>query len=211
MAQIAYDDEKYKKGIDTSYYTNAIENYKKQQEQNRANQIADAQTTQQSAFRQAYIQKMQNDRALEKALATQGIRGGASETARLGVQNQYGQARAAAASDYADAVKGINQNIDSNIQQYQSDMDSRAEEYKQNLAQARWQAEREDATNEQNRLADYYSNLYLNYYSGASKKTVQNAVKSIEKALKTATGNEKIRLQQQLSGAKARLGVIANK
>ena len=211
MAQIAYDDEKYKKGIDTSYYTNAVDKYKQQQEQNRANQIADAQATQQSAFRQAYIQKMQNDQALNKALATQGIRGGASETAKLGVMNQYGQARNSAASDYAGSVKAINQNVDANINQYQSDMDSRAEEYRQNLAQAKWQAEREDATNEQNRLADYYSNFYTNYYSGYSKKNAQNAKKKIEAALKSATGNERIRLEQQLAGVTARLGVIATK
>ena len=91
-------------------------------------------------------------------------------------------------------------------------MMSRAEEYRQNLAQARWQAEREDATNEQNRLTDYWSNFYQNYYSGYSKSDAKKALKSAEAALKKATSeSERIRIQQQIAGIQARRGIIANK
>ena len=43
-----YDDKKYRSGVNTTYYTQAVENYKKQQEQNRATPLAAGQKTQQS-------------------------------------------------------------------------------------------------------------------------------------------------------------------
>lgn len=212
MAQVAYDENKYRKGIDTSFYDNAVNTYKQQQETNRQQQIADAGQTRDAALRQAYINKMQSQQNLNKNLTQQGIRGGATETSNLRLATAYGNQRAAANSDYANSVTSINRGIDQNIADYTSDMQSRAEEYRQNLAQARWQAEREDATNEQNRLTDYWSNFYQNYYSGYSKKDAKKALKTAEANLKKATTEaERIRIQQQIAGIQARRGVIANK
>lgn len=212
MAQVAYDEEKYRKGIDTSFYDNAINTYKQQQETNRQQQISDAGKTRDAALRQAYINKMQSQQNLNKNLAMQGIRGGATETSNLRLATNYGNQRAAANTDYANSVTSINRGIDQNVADYTSDMNSRAEEYRQNLAQARWQAEREDATNEQNRLTDYWSNFYQNYYSGYSKKDAKKALKAAEAALASATTEaERIRIQQQIAGIQARRGVIANK
>lgn len=212
MAQVAYDENKYRQGINTSYYDNAINTYKQQQEANRQQQINDAAASRDSALKQAYVTRMQNQQALNRNLAQSGIRGGATETSNLRLSNQYGAQRSAANTDYSNSVKSINQAIDQNIADYTSDMNSRAEEYRQNLAQARWQAEREDATNEQNRLTDYWSNFYQNYYSGYSKSDAKKALKSAEAALKKATSEaERIRIQQQIAGIQARRGVIANK
>lgn len=211
MAQVAYDETKYRKGINTDYYNNAVNTYKQQQEANRQQQISDAGKTRDSALKQAYVQRMQNQQALKNTLAQSGIRGGATETANLNLMNQYGTARSAANTDYSNSVKSINQSIDQNIADYQSDMMSRAEEYRQNLAQAKWQAAREDATNEQNRLTDYWSNYYQNYYSGVGKKSLDKALKSAKKELKKAKGNKRIQLQQKIAGIQARRGVIANK
>ena len=212
MAQVAYDENKYRKGIDTSFYDNAVNTYKQQQETNRQQQISDAGQTRDAALRQAYINKMQSQQNLNKNLTQQGIRGGATETSNLRLATAYGNQRAAANSDYANSVTSINRGIDQNIADYTSDMQSRAEEYRQNLAQARWQAEREDATNEQNRLTDYWSNFYQNYYSGYSKKDAKKALKKAEANLAKATSEaERIRIQQQIAGIQARRGVIANK
>ena len=212
MAQVAYDENKYRKGIDTSFYNNAVNTYKQQQETNRQQQISDAGQTRDAALRQAYINKMQSQQNLNKNLTQQGIRGGATETSNLRLATAYGNQRAAANSDYANSVTSINRGIDQNIADYTSDMQSRAEEYRQNLAQARWQAEREDATNEQNRLTDYWSNFYQNYYSGYSKKDAKKALKTAEANLAKATSEaERIRIQQQIAGIQARRGVIANK
>ena len=212
MAQIAYDENKYRQGINTSFYDNAVNQYKQQQEANRSTQIKEAGATRDAALKQAYVQNMQNKMALNQNLAQSGIRGGATETSNLRLANQYGAQRSAANTDYSNSVKSINQAIDQNISDYQADMMSRAEEYRQNLAQARWQAEREDATNEQNRLTDYWSNFYQNYYSGYSKSDAKKALKSAEAALKKATSEaERIRIQQQIAGIQARRGIIANK
>ena len=212
MAQVAYDENKYRNGIDTSYYDNAINTYKQQQEENRKQQINDAASARDSALRQAYVNRMQSQMALNKNLAQAGIRGGATETSNLRLATNYGNQRSAANSDYSNSVNSINRGIDQNIADYTSDMNSRAEEYRQNLAQARWQADREDSTNEQNRLTDYWSNYYQNYYSGYSKKNAKKALKKAEAELAGATTEaERIRIQQKIAGIQARRGVIANK
>lgn len=233
----SYDD-KYRKGVDTSYYTNAVNTYTQQANKERANQIGDAQRERQSNLRQAYVNRLQNEQSLNNNLAMSGIRGGATETSNLRLANTYGQARASANADYANSVNSINRSFDKNIADYTSDMNSRAEEYAQNMAQAKWQADRENyatqwnATREdalrkkewaredanlkyergqaeKNRLAEYWNNYYINKYSGYSKKQLKSAEKTIKANLAKAKGNEKIRWQQALSGIGARRGVIA--
>lgn len=207
-----YDEKKYRKGVDTSFYTNAINSYTEQANKERASQIGDAQRTQQSALKQAYITRLQNQQRLNNDLAQSGIRGGATETSNLRLANQYGQARAAANSDYANSVNQINQSTDRNIFDYRMDMDSRAEEYRQNQANARWQADREDSLNQYNAAQEYWNNYYLDYYSVASKKTVQKALKTASANYKKAkTDAERSRILQQIRGIQNRLGVIANK
>lgn len=207
-----YDEKKYRQGIDTSFYNNAINNYKAQAEQQRATQLGEAQKAQQSALKQAYINRVQNQQKLNQNLAQAGIRGGTTETANLNLMNQYGQARAAANTDYSNSVNQINQAIDRNIFDYQSDMESRAEEYRQNQANARWQAAREDSLNAWNSTQDYWNNYYMDFYSGYSKKDAQKAYKTAEANLKKATSDaEKQRILQQIRGIKNRLGVIASK
>lgn len=204
-----YDEKKYRQGIDTSFYNNAINNYKAQAEQQRATQLGEAQKTQQSALKQAYINRVQNQQKLNQNLAQAGIRGGMTETANLNLMNQYGQARAAANTDYSNSVNQINQAIDKNIFDYQSDMESRAEEYRQNQANARWQAAREDSLNAWNSTQDYWNNYYMDFYSGYSKKDAKKAYKTAEANLKKATSDaEKQRILQQIRGIKNRLGVL---
>ena len=205
-----YDEKKYRAGINTDYYKNAVNQYTADANAERTRQISEAQKTQQANLRNAYVNRLQNEQRMNNQLAMAGIRGGATETANLNLMNQYGQARSAANTDYANTVNQINTTTDQNIRDYRNDMDSRAEEYRQNLAQARWQAEREDKTNEVARQTEYWSNYYTNYYSGFSKKDANKAVKNLSAQLKkTKDPMERMRIQQAISGAKARLGVIA--
>jgi hypothetical protein len=207
-----YDEDKYRKDINTQYYTNAVNQYRQQAEQQRATQLGEAQKTQQSALKQAYITRVQNQQKLNQAMAQQGIRGGATETANLRLANQYGADRATANTNYANSVNSINQNIDQNIRDYQSDMESRAEEYTQNQANARWQAAREDTLNEYNAAVEYWNNYYLDYYSGVKKGKLASALKEAKKNRDNAkTPAERIRYEQQIRGIQNRLGVIRNK
>ena len=205
-----YDEKKYRAGINTDYYKNAVNQYTADANAERTRQIGEAQKNQQANLRNAYVNRLQNEQKMNRNLAMSGIRGGMTETANLNLMNQYGQARSAANTDYANTVNQINTTTDQNIRDYRNDMESRAEEYAQNLAQARWQAEREDKTNEVARQTEYWSNFYTNYYSGFSKKDANKAVKSLSAQLKkTKDPAERMRIQQAISGAKARLGVIA--
>ena len=205
-----YDEKKYRAGINTDFYKNAVNQYTADANAERNRQIGEAQKTQQANLRNAYVNRLQNEQKMNNNLAMSGIRGGMTETANLNLMNQYGQARSAANTDYANTVNQINTTTDQNIRDYRNDMDSRAEEYRQNLAQARWQAEREDKTNEVARQTEYWSNFYTNYYSGFSKKDANKAVKNLTTQLnKTSDPMERMRIQQAISGAKARLGVIA--
>lgn len=207
----AYNEKKYRKGINTSYYTNAINNYTAQAEKQRATQLGEAKKTQDNALKQAYITRVQNQNKLNESLATSGIRGGATETSNLRLQNAYGTAVGQANTDYSNSVNSINQAIDQNIADYRSDMESRAEEYRQNLAQARWQAAREDALNKYNAQNEYWNNYYLDFYSGASKKALNSALKKAQKQAKNAkTAAQKRKFQQKIRGIKNRRGVIAN-
>ena len=207
-----YDDEKYRSGVNTSFYDKAVENYRKQQEQNRATQLAAAQKAQQSALKQAYITRLQNQQKLQQGLAKSGIRGGATETANIRLANQYGLDRNNANTNYTNSVNDINRSIDQNIADYQSDMESRAEEYRQNMAQAKWQAEREDSLNEYNSVADYWNNYYMDYYSGVAKKNLDKYLKEAKANYeKATTDSDKLRYLQQIRAVQARRGVIANK
>lgn len=109
-----------------------MDRFTQQANANRATQIAGAQRQQESALRQAYVTRAQNQMALNNNLAMSGIRGGATETSNLRLAGQYGQAVQAANADYANSVNSINQNIDQSIFDYDADMTSRAEEYRQN-------------------------------------------------------------------------------
>lgn len=208
-------DELYKKyygNTDTSFYKNAVDQYREQQEKNRTMQIGEAQKTQQSALKQAYITRLQNEQRLNQNLATQGIRGGMTETSNLRLANQYGADRSNANTNYANSVNSINQNIDQNIRDYQSDMESRAEEYRQNQANAMVQARREDSLNEFNSAAEYWSNYYLDYYSGVKKSKLKSALKTAKKNRDNAkTPEEKLKYEMQIRGIQNRRGVIANK
>lgn len=209
-----YDDS-YRKKIENqigSAYDAQKAAYNAQAEKDRATQIGEAQKTQASALKQAYINRLQNQNKLNQNLAMSGIRGGMTETANLNLANQYGQARAAANSDYSNSVNSINQSIDRNKFEYGLDLDSRREEAIQNQANALWQARREDTLNEYNSQNEFWNNYYMDFYSGTSKKDLKKALKSAQNAYNNATTDaQRIQYLQQIRGIRNRLGVINNK
>lgn len=229
----AYNEKKYRAGVDTSYYDKAINTYTTEANKQRATQIGEAGQARDTALRQAYVQKVQNQNALNENLAVSGVRGGATESSNLRLQNNYGTAVNSAHTDYSNAVNQINQATDKNIADYRADMESRKEEYAQNVAQARWQAARDDARatwqanidrqnalwqaaredslNQYNAANEYWNNYYLDYYSGYSMEGLDAQLKKA----RTALANEKNplvrqRLQQEIRGIQNRRGVLAN-
>ena len=218
---VAWDANKYTSDIDTSYYQNAIDQYKDMAEKNRQNQLTQAGTQYENSLKEAYINKMQNQKALGEALAQSGIRGGATETSNLKIANMYGNARAAAGTDYSNSVNSINQAIDQNIFDYTSDMNSRAEEYSQNLSQARWQAEREDLANQRNAereqaendrayYTEQYNQLGVAKYADWPKKKLADKIKELNNQLKTLTPGtrEYLAVMGEIYGAQQRQAQI---
>jgi hypothetical protein len=150
---------------------------------------------------------MQNDKGLSDALATSGIRGGATETSRIKLMNQYGQERANANTNYANSVNEINQSVDKNIADFGMDIEARKEEYTQNLSQLRWQAENEGNPQTYNSANETWSNYYTNYFSSYTNAQLDSAEKEMQKALNSATTMEdKIRYTQALSAINAQRG-----
>lgn len=205
-----YSDKKYKNNIDTSFYTKAINKYKKQANVDRTKQINEAQATRTQQLREAYVNKLQSQQALGDAMAQQGIRGGVTESSQLAIGNQYGQARNSAYANFGQARNTINNNYNQNVADYTADMQARAEEYKQNMAQAKWQADREDSLNKYNAQNEFWNNYYADYYSGYGKDNLDKALKEAQSNYKKAKTSEgKQRYLQQIRGIQARKGVIA--
>lgn len=203
---------KYRNNINTSYYEKAKDEFNKQAETTRNRQISEAQNTLQSNLKQAYVTRLQDQQRLNNNLATSGIRGGATETANLNIANQYANARGTANANYSNSVNQINNQINQSKFENTQNLNSQKEQYVQNLAQAKWQAAREDKTNEVQRQTEYWNNYYTNFYSGYTKKDAKKAYEYLSKQLKNATNPyQKIKLQQAISGVKARIGVINNK
>ena len=108
----AYDEAKYRKGIKTNFYTNAIKTYTAQAQKDKNAQIAEARKEQSSNLKSAYINRLQNEQKMNDNLARAGIRGGMTETSNMKIANQYGQERATANSNYANAVTQGQRNTD---------------------------------------------------------------------------------------------------
>ena len=210
---ITYDEKKYRDGIDTSYYDKAVKEFNDQAEKSRTTQLNSAAETRDSALRQAYIKRMQDQRALDQNLAVSGIRGGATETSNLRLATNYGNQRANANAAYSNSVNQINQNIDQQKFENKQTVDSQAEQYRQNLAQAKWQAAREDETNEAAKRdsdANYWKTYYTAYAKTLKKKKAKSMAKEIAAMLedKTLSPDGRTKLEQQYQALNARAGGI---
>lgn len=114
-----------------SLYNNAIQNaqslYGQQTSalQNALNlQKQNVETSAEKSLREAYINKMMNEKNLEQRLTAQGLSGGASESAMASLLNQYGGSRneieQAKLSDLASAESNYGQNLASLLYGLQS-------------------------------------------------------------------------------------------
>ena len=184
---------------DTSYYENQIKKYNEYADNKAAQQVSEAQKNAQSQLRQAYIQRMQNQQALNQNLAQAGIRGGATETSNLRVANQYGAQRAQINSDLANTVLGINNTAEENKFNNMMNTESARRQYIENREAEDRANAREDAAikreleqQKYERDSAYYTAKYSKYFSE----------KELKKALKAA----KTPLEKQFINA--RLGYV---
>lgn len=156
-----------------SYYDSAVKDYnaKANADYNRAVQQSQKQAD--SQLKEAYINRMQNQRNLNQNLAIAGIRGGATETSNIKLANQYGQARSGIYSDLSSAITQAGISRDENKFNYANQMATAKAEAVQNLQGQKMQYV-------QDQRAQYYQALYNKNYS----------VKKLKKALKKASSKE---------------------
>ena len=61
-----YDEKKYRAGINTDFYKNAINQYTTDANAERARQIGEAQKTQQANLKNAYLNRLQNEQKMNQ-------------------------------------------------------------------------------------------------------------------------------------------------
>ena len=167
---------------DTSYYDNQIKKYNEYADTVAKQQIGDAQKNAQSQLRQAYIQRMQNQQALNQNLAQAGIRGGMTETSNLRLANMYGTQRGQINSDLANSIQSINRSADENKFNNMMSTESARQQYVENRQAEDRANAREDAQINYERQAAYFAAKYSKYFSESDlKKALKNAKTPLER------------------------------
>ena len=126
-----------------------------------------------SAMRQAYINNMLSRRDLQQRLTAQGMSGGASETTRASLENNYGNARnqidTQRNASLADLDQTYNNNLAAALQQYNSQMS--------NLDLQKMQIQQEI----ENALTNFQSGYAANFSMLApSNEAYLNALRSLQ-------------------------------
>lgn len=188
---------------DTSYYDEEIKRYNQFADQQAAQQIEQAQKAAQGQLRQAYAQRMQNQKSLNQNLAMSGIRGGATETSNLNLMNQYGQQRSQINSDLANSVLGINTATAENKFNNMMQTESARREYIENR-------EAEDRANAREDKQIAYERKQLEEQQKEEKLTANYTAKYSkyfsEKKLKAALKKAKTPLEKRIINA--RIGYV---
>ena len=118
----------------TTYYDKAISDYTTQANNNAASQKQSVEADKRSQLKQSYVQRMQNQKTLNKNLASQGIRGGASETSNLNLATSYENNRNSINSAAQKSVADINKQTQDNIFNYTQQTNAAKQEYLENRA-----------------------------------------------------------------------------
>ena len=177
---------------DTSAYDRMIDEYNRSVDQNTAGQIQKAQENANNQLKQAYIQRVQNQRNLENRLATSGIRGGATETSNLKLANQYGTSVGQINSGLASSINDINTTANQNKLAYAQEMNTKRQQYIENReAEERANAREDDLQRRQQDL-DYYTAWASKFYDTKKLKKELNAAKAAGNTLKVQVLNARI-------------------
>lgn len=133
------------KKYDTSEYDNLYNAYATSVDQNLAAQKQAAQSAAASQLKQAYINRVQNEKRLQDNLAVAGIRGGATETSMLRLENDYGKQRSSIGSSLSDSIREYDLAADQNKLAYKQDIDAKKLAYVENMQAEERANAREDA------------------------------------------------------------------
>ena len=178
-----YDDyyKKYVSDVDDNLaaYEALKANYNASVDQDKNQQIIDATKSAQSQLRQAYVNRMQDQRTLANNLAMAGIRGGATETANMRLANQYANTRSGINNQLATSVNDINRTANQNKLAYQQDIDTKRQQYIENRQSEARQAAREDSQLKRTQEIERYTAWASKFFS---EKKLRKQLKQARKA-----------------------------
>lgn len=140
--------------------------------------------------RQYYIQNMQQQKSLPGQLATNGVTGGASESAIIRMNNAYGNNLATNESGRASSLNNLQTTRNNTVAEYDKT-------YKENLANAYKSAAENQLTYEKEQRENdlkYFANSISNRYN--SSKSWKKAIAKLKKS-KDANAKYKLALAQQ--------------
>lgn len=160
---------------DTSYYDKAITEYNKKVDADTKTQIASATKSANDQLKEAYVNRMQNQKTLENSLAQQGIRGGASESSQIKLDTDYSNNRNTINSTLADSINTINTTAQDNKFNYAQTTNSAKQEYIENRQQ-------EDRENAREDTANFYTAKYSQYYSISNLEKLKKGTGKVEQA-----------------------------
>ena len=199
---------------DTSYYDKQIKKYNTYADTVAQQQIGDAQKNAQSQLRQAYVQRMQNQQALEQNLAQAGIRGGMTESANLRLANMYGAQRGQINSDLSNSIQSINRSAEENKFNNQMSTESARQQYIENRGAEDRANAREDKIRKQEWAREDKQIAYERqqakeqqaYERNTANYTAKYSKYFSEKDLKKALAKAKTPLERQIINA--RIGYV---
>lgn len=180
---------------DTSAYDELLRQYNQSVDADTQAQIKRAQDQANSQLRNAYVQRVQNQRQLNDRLAMAGIRGGATETSNLRLQNQYGQQVGQINTNLGTSVNDINRAANQQKLAYAQELNTKRQQYVENReAEDRANAREDEQRARQERLE------YL-----TAEAATQYDIKKIQNKIKEAVANNDYLAIQVLN---ARLGFL---
>ena len=196
MPSITINGVKYASNNSKTPYSDIATAYAKQmranlatREQQLANQLASSKEGAAANFdsnaAQAYVNYAKQQNALPEQLAQQGVRGGASESAMVRMQNQYAQNQAANNASRGAAMAQLQNTYDTNLANMRAETDQAILD--NNLAMAQQQAQYTD-TRRQRDLEQYSATIER----FRTTKAVDKAIKKLKKTDPNYTGKYRL-------------------
>lgn len=186
MPSITINGVKYASNNSKTPYSQIASAYEKQmranlatQEQQLASQLASSKEGAAANFdsnaAQAYVNYARQQNALPEQLAQQGVRGGASESAMVRMQNQYAQNQAANNASRGAAMAQLQNTYDTNLANMRSETEQAILD--NNLAMAQQQAQYTD-TKRQRDVEQYAATIERFMTTKAVDKAIKNLKKT---------------------------------
>lgn len=166
------------------------------------------------ALRQAYINRMLSEKNLNQQLTAQGLSGGASESVRAGMLNNYGKSRNTIDDTRMKNIAGLDQTYNSNLADVLNNYYNQRSDADQQRMAYRMQLENALANNQIASLGDLQKSmagLDGNYTSALQNALAKQASFNAKQASASndsgnvTTGDSTVNLQNLASNVKARL------